>query len=105
MSDKPITKTIINRYAADGLPLVKKRPYFNEATGYKTHASKDLEHEKEIVRTYANLVVDNCQALLDKTITIEEFEANIPLTDDPSVSHLIHMRNSVIRTYSPEKYS
>ena len=102
MSDN---NTIIRSYAADGLPLVKKRPYFNEATGYKNHASKDLEHEKEIVRTYAKLVVDNCQGLLDKTITIEEFEANIPLTEDPSVSHLIHMRNSVIRTYSPENYS
>ena len=102
MSDN---ETVIIGYASDGLPLIIKRPVFNEATGYITHASKDLEHEKEVVRTYAKLVVDNCQALLDKTITIEEFGTNIPLTDDPDVSHLIHMRNTVIRTYSPEKYN
>lgn len=101
MSDK----TIIIGEAPDGLPLIIKRPHFNEASGYITHASKDLEHEKEIVRNYANLVVDNCQKLIDKVITIEEFEANIPTTDDPDVSHLIHMRNTVIRTYSPEKYN
>lgn len=102
MSDKD---TILLSYAPDGLPLYTKRPVFTEAAGYITHASKDLNDEKEVVRTYAKLVVDNCQALIDKTITIEEFGNNIPLTDDPDVSRLIHMRNTVIRTYSPEKYS
>lgn len=97
-------KTIIDGYAPDGLPLYKIRPYFPEAEGYIKHATRFLDHEKVFVRQYAQMVVDNCQRILDNLITIEEFENNIPLVDDPDVAQLVHMRNTVIRTYEPEKY-
>lgn len=97
-------KEIIGGYSADGKPLIVWRPYFTEAEGYVKHAEKFLIHENQIVREYAQRLIDNCIQLVKLQISIEEFEANIPLIEHEDLKQLNHMRFSVINNYDLEKY-
>ena len=71
-----------------------------EAEVYLAHIKKDTSDADTVVSNYARILEENTQNLIDGRITIEQFETTTPNNSDISVSHLNHMRDAIIRTWS-----
>jgi transcription antitermination factor NusA-like protein len=70
-----------------------------EAEVYLAHIKKDTSDSDSVVNSYAKILEQNTQNLIDGKITIDQFENTTPNNDDIKVSHLNHMRNAIISSW------
>ena len=71
-----------------------------EAERYLIHIKKDVSNSDTDISNYARLLEENTENLINGNITIDQFENNSPNNNSEKVSHLNHMRNRIISTWS-----
>jgi hypothetical protein len=71
-----------------------------EAESYLIHIKKDVSNSDTDISNYARLLEENTENLINGNITIDQFKNNSPNNNDEKVSHLNHMRNRIISTWS-----